>query len=111
VEFTTKELEGGITLVILEGRMDIEGAASIDLKMNIVGGTSHSVLVDLQKVTYLGSVGISVLVAASRPIKNRGGKFAFLGPIPLVAEVLRTTNIDKMIPVFFDLHTALAEMA
>ena len=91
--------------------MDIEGAASIDLKMNIVGGTSHSVLVDLQKVTYLGSVGISVLVAASRPIKNRGGKFAFLSPIPLVAEVLRTTNIDKMIPVFFDLHTALAEMA
>ena len=31
MEFSTEELEGGITKVVMEGRLDIEGAAAVDL--------------------------------------------------------------------------------
>jgi len=31
--FASEELEGGVTKVILNGRMDIEGSAAIDLRM------------------------------------------------------------------------------
>ena len=52
---STEELEGGITRVILEGRLDIEGAAAVDMRMNVIAGTKKAVLVDLQKVSFLGS--------------------------------------------------------
>ena len=47
----TEELAGGITRVILEGKLDSEGAAAIDLDMNIIAGRKKAVLVDLQKVS------------------------------------------------------------
>ena len=47
---STEELAGGVTRVILDGKLDIEGAAAIDLKMNIIAGSRKAVLVDLQQV-------------------------------------------------------------
>jgi len=51
---STEELDGGITRVILEGRLDIEGAAAVDMRMNVIAGTKKAVIVDLQKVSFLG---------------------------------------------------------
>ena len=50
--FASEELEGGITKVVLNGRMDIQGAQAIDLKMNVVGGTAKKLLIDLQQVEF-----------------------------------------------------------
>ena len=38
----TEELPGGITKVILDGRLDIEGAAAMDLPMNVIAGSQES---------------------------------------------------------------------
>ena len=75
---STEELEGGITRVILEGRLDIEGAAAVDMRMNVIAGTKKAVIVDLQKVSFLGSMGLRALVAPARAIKGRGGKIVIL---------------------------------
>ena len=72
--FATEELENGITRVILDGRLDIEGAAAIDMRMNVIAGTKSAVLVDMEKVSFLGSMGLRALVAPARAIKGRGGK-------------------------------------
>ena len=65
----TEELTGGITKVILDGRLDIEGAAAVDLHMNVIADSSKAVLVDLQKVSFMGSVGLRALVIPARSIK------------------------------------------
>ena len=54
----TEELTGGITRVILDGKLDIEGAAAVDMQMNLIGGSRQAVLVDLQNVSYIGSMGL-----------------------------------------------------
>jgi anti-sigma B factor antagonist len=105
---TTEELSGGITKVILEGNLGIEGAAAIDLQMNIIAGKHKSVLVDLQKVSFIGSMGLRALVAPARAIKGRGGRMVLFGPNEMVAKVLTTSGIDTMIPVHHDLEAALA---
>ncbi len=80
MQLSMEELEGGITKVVLDGRLDIAGAQEIDLKMNVIAGTKKAVLVDMQKVTFLGSMGLRTLVAPAQAIKGRGGKVVLFAP-------------------------------
>ena len=106
----TEELTGGITKVILDGRLDIDGAAAVYLPMNVIAGSKKAVLVDLQKVSFLGSMGLRALVAPARAIKSRGGKIVLFGPNEMVEKVLRTSGIDTLIPVHHELQSALAAL-
>jgi anti-anti-sigma factor len=106
----TEELAGDVTKIILDGRMDIEGAAAIDLKMNVIAGSRRAVLVDLQKVSFLGSMGLRTLVTPARAMKVRGGKMVLFGPSESVEKVLKTSGIDALIPVHHELSSALAEL-
>jgi anti-anti-sigma factor len=108
--FATEELTGGITRVVLDGRLDIEGAAAVDKQMNVIAGSQKLVLVDLQKVTFLGSIGLRALVIPARTIKNRGGKVVFFGPNEMVEKVLKTSGIDTLIPVHHEMQSALAAL-
>jgi anti-sigma B factor antagonist len=111
MEITTEELPGGITRVILEGNLGIEGSAKIDLQMSVIAGAHKAVLVDLRKVSFLGSMGLRSLVSPARAIKGRGGRMVLFAPNEMVEKVLRTSGIDSMIPVHDDLQTALAALA
>lgn len=104
---STEELEGGITRVILDGRLDIEGAAAVDLRMNVIAGSKKAVLIDLQKVSFLGSMGLRALVAPARAIKGRGGKVVLFGPNEMVEKVLKTSGVDTLIPVHHELQSAI----
>ena len=103
----TEELPGGITKVNLDGSLDIAGAAAIDLRMNVLAGASKSMMVDLQKVTFIGSMGLRALIAPARAMLSRGGKMVLFGPNEMVEQVLKTSGIDTMIPIHHDLQTAI----
>jgi anti-sigma B factor antagonist len=108
--FATEELTGGITKVVLDGRLDIEGAAAVDLRMNIIAGSKKAVLVDMQQVSFLGSMGLRALVAPARAIKSRGGKIVLFGPNELVEKVLKTSGVDTLIPIHHELQSAIAAL-
>jgi anti-sigma B factor antagonist len=107
---STVELEGGITRVILEGRLDIEGAAAVDMPMNVIAGTKKFVLVDMEKVSFLGSMGLRALVAPARAIKGRGGRIVIFGPNEMVEKVLKSSGVDTLIPVHHELQNAIAAL-
>jgi anti-sigma B factor antagonist len=106
----TEELPGGITKVVLDGRLDIDGAAAVDAQMNVIAGTSKAVLLDLQNVSFLGSMGLRSLVAPARAIQGRGGKMVIFGPNEMVNNVLKVSGVDTMIPVHHHLQSALAAL-
>jgi anti-anti-sigma factor len=105
-----EELEGGITRVMLDGRLDIEGAQAIDLKMNVIAGSKKAVLIDLQRVSFIGSMGLRALVAPARAIKGRGGKMVLFAPTEMVESVLKSSSIDTVIPIHHELQTAVAAL-
>ncbi len=107
---STVELDGGITRVILDGRLDIEGAAAIDMRMNVIAGTKKAVIVDMEGVSFLGSMGLRALVAPARAIKARGGKIVIFGPNELVEKVLKSSGVDSMIPIHYELQAAIAAL-
>ena len=108
MQISTEELPGGITRVALDGRMDIAGAAVVDLKMNLIAGSAKKLLVDLRKVTFLGSMGLSAIVFPARAVKSRGGKVVLFAPNEMVESVLKTSGIGTLIPVCHELDAAIA---
>ena len=63
-------------------------------------------LVDLEQVSFLASMGIRTLVIGSKAVQSKGGKMAFFKPSADVAQVLTAAGIDSIIPVFQDLEAA-----
>lgn len=110
MQISTEELAGGVTKVVLEGRLDIAGAEAIDLRMNVIAGSQKAVLVDLQKVSFIGSMGLRAIVAPARALMTRGGKMVLFGPNKMVEDVLKASAIDRVIPVHHEWQTAIAAL-
>lgn len=107
---STVSMDGDITRVNLDGRLDIQGAAAIDLRMNVLAGSSKFLLLDLSKVPFLGSMGLRSIVLPAQAAKRRGGKMVILAPVPMVEEVLKASNVHEVIPIFHDLDAAVAAL-
>jgi len=101
------ELENGIRVIKLIGRLDMDGTTSIDKQfIQHCGGENAFVLVDLSHVNYLSSIGIPMLITTAKAVANRGGRMAFLGPQANVRSVLDITGVSNMIRIYNDLETA-----
>lgn len=109
--FASEELEDGITKVILAGRLDIQGAQAIDLRMNVVGGTASKLLIDLHEVEFIGSMGLRSLVLPAQAVSRRKGKVVLFAPVKMVEDVLLASNIQAIIPIHHELAKALAALA
>jgi anti-anti-sigma factor len=107
---TTEEIEGGITKVVLDGRLDIENSPVVDSQMKTIADGQNSVLVDMSNVSFLGSMGLRALVGPALVIRGRGGKMVLFGPNEMVAKVLKISGIETMIPVHHEMTTALAAL-
>ena len=78
--------------------------------MNLIAGSAKKLLVDLQKVAFLGSMGLRSIVTPARAVKSRGGKVVLFAPNEMVESVLKTSGIDTLLPVRHDLDAAIAEL-
>jgi anti-anti-sigma factor len=107
---STEPMDGDITRVLLDGRLDIQGAAAVDLRMNILAGSSKFMLIDLRNVSFLGSMGLRSLIVPAKTVHRRGGKAVLFGPPPMVEEVLKASNIGEIIPIFHDIDAAVAAL-
>ncbi len=110
MQISTEELPGGVTKVELDGRLDIAGAAAVDLKMNLIAGGAKKLLIDLQKVSFLGSMGLRSIVLPARAVHSRGGKVVLFAPNEMVQSVLKSSGIDTLLPIHHDLATAIAAL-
>jgi anti-anti-sigma factor len=80
------------------------------MPMNVIAGTKKAVLVDMEKVSFLGSMGLRALVAPARAIKGRGGKIVIFRPNELVEKVLKMSGVDTIIPIHHELQNAIAAL-
>jgi anti-sigma B factor antagonist len=109
MELTYEDLDDGVRAIQLKGRLDMEGADAIDLKLTSVAAVQKGfVVLDLDQVEFLASIGVSVILRTARALSSRGGRLVLLSPRPNIADVLARTQIDQIIPVFYDLTSARA---
>ena len=107
MEITTSILENGVKLIVLDGRLDLPGVMGIELKFTAAAASEKAgVVVDLAQVPFLASIGIRMLLSSAKAVQKRGGKMVLLNPTPLVSDMLSTSGISTLIPIYTDLDAA-----
>lgn len=101
----------GVTVAVLNGRLDVTGAGQIELKFNALAGARKALVVDLSQVSFVASMGIRLLLIAGKTVTAKGGKMALLAPVPEVETVLKTAGINTIIPICAARDDALATVA
>src|SRR5881392_1492879 len=101
------ELDGGIRVVKLIGKLDMEGTTEVGTELaQICAGQNIFVLVDLSRLTYLSSIGIPLLVSNAKTVMEGGGRLVLVAPQANVKYVLEITGITHVLRVYNDLETA-----
>ena len=106
--FDVVDIDGGITNVLLSGRMDVQGALSVDRKFTSLAEEKKNVALDLSNVTFLASLGIRTLIMTCKALAGKGGDMVLLNPQPNVEKVLKTSGVDTVIRIVPDLNAAAA---
>jgi anti-anti-sigma factor len=102
------EIAQGMVKVKLAGRLDMAGAARIDLGFSAIAGANRGIVVDLSDVTFLASIGIRTLVLGAKTVLRRGGKLVLLSPTPDVEQVLEVTGVTDLMPILRDEASAVS---
>src|SRR5204863_2335186 len=102
------DMENGITNVVLSGRMDVQGALSVDKKFSAIADEKKKVLIDLSDVTFMASLGIRTLIMSCKTLASKGGDMVLFNPQPNVEKVLRTSGVDTVIQIVHDMNAAAA---
>ena len=95
------------THVALVGRLDTPGVDRVESRFNaaLFNPRRHA-LVDLSAVEFLSSMGVRMLLAASKVLSRSGARMVLVAPRPLVEGALRHSAIDELLPVCADLASA-----
>jgi len=103
----TVDLDGSVTKVILSGRIDIAGAREVEMPIAVIAGSRRAVIFDLSEVEFMASIGLRGIVFGAKSILNKKGKVVLLRPQPAVEEVITTTGIHELIPIYHDESEAI----
>ncbi len=90
------------------GRIDSSNAAVAEAEMlNKIREGSPLLIIDLQRLDYLSSAGLRVLLLAAKTCRAGGGKAVIQQASPAVSEVLKISGFDKIIPMLDSREDAL----
>jgi anti-anti-sigma factor len=113
-EVSTMEIferdENGITVFVLEGRIDTEGAVDMDLALQAaVSESKHKMVLDMAKVRYIGSAGLRTMADVLTTNKEEGGDLKLVAVNRKVLRVLRIIGFDKFFSIYDTLEAAVAD--
>lgn len=108
MEIHEEQIDNAITKIVLSGRLDIEGVGQIEtLFAGMTASPRLAIIADVSKVSYISSIGIRLLISSVKAINARKGKFALFGTQPDVSMVITISGLEKIIPSFDSLETAI----
>ncbi len=94
MDLAIEETPNGVVVAVLKGRMDIDGALSVDMRFNTLSGVpNRRLVIDLSDVSFIASMGLRTLMTCAKSISAKGGRTALASPQPNVLRVLETSGV------------------
>ncbi len=87
-----------VTVFLVSGEINI--STSPELKKQFEKQSSKTVVVDLEKVTYIDSSGLATLVEVLKKTKTQGGSLGLAGMSDKVKSLFEITKLDKLFQIF-----------
>jgi anti-sigma B factor antagonist len=104
----SERIEDGHVIVELRGELDVSTAP--ELRERLLGtlvGQPGSLILDLSRLRFMDSTGVTVLVATQQRADLRGWTLRLANPQKVVATVLHTTSLDKHFRIYSTVEDAV----
>ena len=94
----TKHLNGNKLTIALEGRLDTTTAPDLEAELKASLDSADSLIFDLDKLEYISSAGLRVLLSAQKIMSKKGGmKVTHVNEI--VQEVFEVTGFADILTI------------
>lgn len=107
---TLRRIEQEHLVIAVSGRLDANSASSLEEECNDVIAAGHlQLILDFNKLEYISSAGLRVLLSVTRKLKTSGGCLSLCAVEGLVKEVISMAGFDGFLTIYTNLDKALAK--
>jgi anti-sigma B factor antagonist len=101
--------EDGHTIIEVGGEIDVYTAPRLRDKITeLVGEGHYNLVIDMEKVDFLDSTGLGVLVGGLKRARSHDGTLRLVCDQEKILKVFRITGLTKVFPIHATLADALA---
>ncbi len=105
----TEREQDGVTIFVLDGRVDSEGAVDLDLALQTATSEDkYKLVLDMSQVRYINSSGLRTLADILTQCQQNEGDLKLVDLNPKVQRVLQIIGFDKFFTIYDTLDNALA---
>jgi anti-sigma B factor antagonist len=110
VELTvTSRQEAARTVITVAGEIDVYTAPGLRERLNeLVAAGHYDLVVDLERVEFLDSTGLGVLVGGLKRARSHEGNLRLVCDQEKILKVFRITGLTRVFPIHASLADALA---
>lgn len=104
--------QSGITIATVDGEIDLSNATELEVAIShAVGNEALGLVVDLVRVDYLDSSGVTLLFNLARRLSRRQQKFVVVVPGEAhVREILSLSGADEALALHESMSEALSQL-
>ena len=89
-----------VKVLAFQGSLDTQTAPNAELQLTrMVEEGDTKILVNLEKLDYISSAGLRVLLATAKKLKTTGGELRICSLNELVTEVFDISGFDMILPI------------
>ena len=105
------ERQNDVLSVLVSGRIDGSNAAAFEETIRtVIEDGDRAVIMDLEKLSYISSAGLRVLLMIAKNLSARDAKLVLCAMSDQIREVMEISGFDKIIPVHPSRAEALASL-
>lgn len=94
------------------GELDLTSASDLRHELHtVIEGGAEVVVVDLERITFIDSMTIGVLLGAVRRLQQRGGELRIACADPNITRIFEITLLDRVFAIHPSRETALGSSA
>jgi anti-sigma B factor antagonist len=103
----TVRSEGGAVIAAVTGEIDLSTVAQLRERLFELADNGGTLIVDLNRVTFIDSAGLGALVGTARRVAKHGGSLHAVCSRPQTRKLLWMTGVDRRIPLAATVDGAL----
>ena len=105
----TTRTEGGRTVVEVGGEIDVYTAPKLrETLVSLVDAGQYELVVDLERVEFLDSTGLGVLVGGLKRVRTHDGSLSLVCTQERLLKIFRITGLTKVFPIHSSVEEAVA---
>ena len=100
--------EGDATVLSVGGEIDVYTAPKLRERLiDLVSAGNYQLVVDMEKVEFLDSTGLGVLVGGLKRVRAHDGSLRLVCTQERILKIFRITGLTKVFPIYESVSEAL----